>query len=66
LHQSLDSLHFTHANHVCQYQTVRCMACSDNVVRGGLTPKFKETQLIPADSDDFVGVDPDFTQYTNH
>lgn len=44
LDQSLNSLHFTHANHVCQYQTVRCMACSDNVVRGGLTPKFKETQ----------------------
>lgn len=24
------------------YRTTRCMACSDNVVRGGLTPKFKD------------------------
>lgn len=27
-------------------QIIECMACSDNVVRGGLTPKFKDTALL--------------------
>merc|ERR1711972_1108779 len=25
---------------------VECMACSDNVVRGGLTPKFKDVEVL--------------------
>ncbi|KAF8820947.1 hypothetical protein IE077_002626 [Cardiosporidium cionae] len=31
---------------LCAGNCVECMANSDNVIRGGLTPKFKDTQLL--------------------
>ena len=30
----------------CPVDCVECMACSDNVVRAGLTPKFKDIPLL--------------------
>merc|ERR1712187_978574 len=36
---------------------VECMACSDNVVRGGLTPKFKDIEVL-CEMLDYRGGDP--------
>merc|ERR1712187_1057696 len=36
---------------------VECMACSDNVVRGGLTPKFKDLEVL-CEMLDYRGGDP--------
>ena len=31
---------------VCVVDCLECMACSDNVVRAGLTPKFKDIETL--------------------
>jgi len=36
---------------------VECMACSDNVVRGGLTPKFRDIEVL-CEMLDYVGAPP--------
>ncbi|KAH8313825.1 hypothetical protein KR067_012307 [Drosophila pandora] len=41
---------------------VECMACSDNVIRAGLTPKYKDVEQL-LNSVNFVGVHPDLKKF---